>query len=346
MIKKKGGGSVKKGLLAIVVALICAGFWSYPKSKSTVETHFHPTLNHFPEESRKWLQKQNTTMHDIRLIASDEKKVRHIFHKISSITKQIKKTKNEALLPEFAHKNRRHEFIPFDDNRTCKHLPNFYLNGSEVITPEQNYIVLQGPLDHTIKDFWQAMIHRDVPLIVTTTMDIEEGQPKCANYWKTHLPITVDEYTIDLESERVIKEKTVFGKGMSFVHRLVKRSFLITSQVTKKQKSIIQLHYENWPDSGIPDLELFCTLLDQVDKQHVHAHIPIAVHCSAGIGRSGTFVAAHTLRKSIHKKKNESSNLQINIPLLVVHLRLQRYPMISSPAQLQVVYQALYHTKP
>ena len=59
---------------------------------------------------------------------------------------------------------------------------------------------------------------------------------------------------------------------------------------------VVQLHYTAWPDHGVPD-----TTADMLDfRAAVRActrpeHGPIVVHCSAGVGRTGSFVAIDRL---------------------------------------------------
>ncbi|KAK1753098.1 protein-tyrosine phosphatase-like protein [Echria macrotheca] len=59
--------------------------------------------------------------------------------------------------------------------------------------------------------------------------------------------------------------------------------------------------YKKWPDFGVPDLadlESFFTLMRLSREKNAGPHNPRIVHCSAGVGRSGTFIALeHLIRE-------------------------------------------------
>lgn len=62
---------------------------------------------------------------------------------------------------------------------------------------------------------------------------------------------------------------------------------------TNDSREILQFHYTDWPDFGIPEspssfLE-FVTEVRSSGYLNLENYGPAVVHCSAGIGRSGTF---------------------------------------------------------
>lgn len=127
-------------------------------------------------------------------------------------------------------------------------------------------------------------------------------------------------------------------------HSITKRTFLATNQITKEERTVHQLHYENWPDCGVPYLDLFIHLLNEVDTLQPRKDSPIVVHCSAGIGRSGTFVAAHALRKMVRTQEDTGlfrNVITVNIPKMLCLLRLQRKSLVSTVEQFQTIYEVL-----
>lgn len=61
---------------------------------------------------------------------------------------------------------------------------------------------------------------------------------------------------------------------------------------THESREIIQFHYTTWPDFGVPSSPT--AFLDFLKKVQESGTLnpefgPAVVHCSAGIGRSGTF---------------------------------------------------------
>lgn len=66
---------------------------------------------------------------------------------------------------------------------------------------------------------------------------------------------------------------------------------------SKETREILHFHYTTWPDFGVPESPAsFLNFLFKVRESGSlsQEHGPIVVHCSAGIGRSGTFCLADT----------------------------------------------------
>jgi len=63
---------------------------------------------------------------------------------------------------------------------------------------------------------------------------------------------------------------------------------------------VVQIQYQEWPDQGVPtDTEGLLLLLERANRAlaDTEAPGPMVVHCSAGIGRSGAFIATHIAEK-------------------------------------------------
>ncbi|KAK4445016.1 protein-tyrosine phosphatase-like protein [Podospora aff. communis PSN243] len=85
---------------------------------------------------------------------------------------------------------------------------------------------------------------------------------------------------------------------------------VITEAPTQPEESVVEQEeerivwhflYKKWPDFGVPalaDLESFFTLMRLSREKNAGPHNPRIVHCSAGVGRSGTFIALeHLIRE-------------------------------------------------
>lgn len=87
------------------------------------------------------------------------------------------------------------------------------------------------------------------------------------------------------------------GLTVEFLHSeeftdYTKRVFRLTDTESTDSREVTQFHYNTWPDFGIPSSPLsFLQFLKQVrDSGALSPEVgPAIVHCSAGIGRSGTF---------------------------------------------------------
>lgn len=251
-----------------------------------------------------------------------------LFSRLNLLNTQIHKSTSFAA----AHlgQNRNEGFLPYDETRCCKEIKNFYVSASDIITPKQNYIIAQAPLPSTVCDFWRMIFYKKCVLIVTACMPIESNRDRCTPFWRyPYLPQGILNWQLYLNKEEILREGPKSQK-------IVKRYLQAYNRKTHEKRTIIQLHLENWPDYGIPDLSIFNEFLDLVDQCSINSKSPILVHCSAGIGRSGTFVAAHSLRKEILSGKN-----QINIPQRIFDLRLQRGELVTTVKQFQFIYKVL-----
>ena len=91
--------------------------------------------------------------------------------------------------------------------------------------------------------------------------------------------------------------------------------------------TVTHFHYTAWPDHGVPDnamsvisfirhvRKLFPATLDQ----------PLLVHCSAGVGRTGTFITLDMMMQQIEAEAT------LSIYQCVRNLRRQRMHMVQTP---------------
>lgn len=213
-----------------------------------------------------------------------------------------------------------------------------YVNASHIKLGKQHYIATQGPLDHTIFDFLEMIRKNKSNTIVSLVMHKEQRgtappSVKCAEWWETvKSPITLAQgYTFRFDKTEHLMEDESTGDDEK-KQRIVKRQFLLEKEGSEPQ-TITQFHYENWPDMGTPKVHLFDFLLDQV-HQHKPSE-PIIVHCSAGVGRTATFIGADHAFKKIKEvtKENLDPCYSINFPKIVLEMRAQRPLMLQNEGQ-------------
>lgn len=111
---------------------------------------------------------------------------------------------------------------------------------------------------------------------------MERSKPKCAKYWpdldKTE---TFGKFTVKTVAETTLKDYTL-------------REFLVTKEGEKDQRKMVHFHFHAWPDHGVVnDPGCVLNFLHDVNvmQESMPTSGPIIVHCSAGIGRTGTFIA-------------------------------------------------------
>ena len=85
-------------------------------------------------------------------------------------------------------------------------------------------------------------------------------------------------------------------------------------------------HYTAWPDHGVPQFATsLIGFINRVQKSHDKSKpAPLLVHCSAGVGRTGTFVMLDTM---IDRLRNEDS---LNVYEFLKHMRGKRMYMVQT----------------
>jgi len=277
------------------------------------------------EEDLCWLEEQRGPPQELSF-----EEISLVFKKTKNLSKQIVKPTSVAARPENREKNAHADLLPFDETRTLREKEAFYINANDILTPSGRYIATQCPLPSGVADFWRAVLGARAPTIVALLMPHDAGG-RHSQYWsKDLLPVSVDGWAVSL----VGSDELVATSASSPEQKIVLRH--LVARKKDQERSLCHLHYENWPDFGAPAPDLFSALLHVVDVVHPDPAEPLLVHCAAGTGRSGTFIAAHSLRKELL-----AGAPSINIPERILSLRLQRPKMVNSTKQCAAIYQAL-----
>ncbi|XP_054688702.1 receptor-type tyrosine-protein phosphatase beta isoform X3 [Grus americana] len=239
-----------------------------------------------------------------------------------------------ALLPENRGKNRYNNILPYDTSRVK--LSNVdddpcsdYINASYI--PGNNfrreYIATQGPLPGTKDEFWKMAWEQNVHNIVMVTQCVEKGRVKCDHYW----PLDQDslyygDLIVEMLSESVLPEWTI-------------REFKICSEEQLDSTRLIRhFHYTVWPDHGVPEttqslIQFVRTVRDYINRTPDTG--PTVVHCSAGVGRTGTFIALDRILQQLDSKDT------VDIYAAVHDLRLHRVHMVQTECQYVYLHQCV-----
>lgn len=194
----------------------------------------------------------------------------------------------------------------------------------------KKYIATQGPLAHTRNDFWSMVWQENCYVIVNTTKEIERSKNKCFRYWP------------DCEKSNKYGHVTVRTISEKQTSNFTLREFELTHEDEEEQsRSVFHFHFTAWPDHGVPsDPSCVLDFLHEVNEKQDSLEVrgPLIVHCSAGIGRTGTFIVIDLLLDQI---KRESVNCEIDIQRTILELRAQRSGMVQTEAQYKFVYLAV-----
>ncbi len=230
-----------------------------------------------------------------------------------------------------ASKNRYTDILPWNHTLVrLKHAPfGSYINANHISLGDRKFIATQGPTDTTFDDFLQMLAENGAKAIATAVMPKESDRDKCYNYWNG-----APEKTIFQEVEKKHPQE-IIERELSFL------PYGPNPDVAEPLKTVTQLHFQNWPDQGIPNMDLFIKYLNLLDSYGLEE--PLVVHCSAGIGRTGVVMACLFIMDEIKRQCQNNvpvEEIQLNIPQTVMSLRLQRHPdMVQTYEQYDFIIQ-------
>ncbi|KAB2065927.1 hypothetical protein ERO13_A09G116800v2 [Gossypium hirsutum] len=236
-------------------------------------------------------------------------------------------------------KNRYSDVIPFDTNRvvlnSCKdYRPTAkgYINASFVTTSSSEniskFIATQGPLPHTYEDFWEMVIQCHCPVIVMLTRLVDNYKTvKCGDYFQAENgPRQFGNICIDT--------KWIQETETSLLIRNLEVNY---KESEDPPLSVLHIQYPEWPDHGVPtDTLAVREILKRVLQVPVNIG-PILVHCSAGIGRTGTYCAIHNTVQRILIGDMSALDLANTISMF----RSQRIGMVQTMDQYFFCYKAI-----
>nr|XP_006812581.1 PREDICTED: tyrosine-protein phosphatase non-receptor type 13-like [Saccoglossus kowalevskii] len=235
-----------------------------------------------------------------------------------------------AKLPVNKDKNRYRNVLPYDatrvtliDGRTSDYINASFIRWSVGNSP-YHYIACQGPLPHTTGDFWQMIWEQKVEVIAMVTMDMENGKVKCHRYWPDSVDtpmILQGRYEIQMTSLQTLENFDI-------------RRISMSDMKTGKEWRLTHLNYTTWPDHGVPVSGLPLVRYMRYMRK-IHHSGPIVVHCSAGIGRTGTVITIDLILAMIER------DLDFSIYEIVQGLRQQRQGMIQTKDQYIFCYKTI-----
>ncbi|XP_071875153.1 tyrosine-protein phosphatase non-receptor type 2-like isoform X2 [Bombus fervidus] len=255
----------------------------------------------------------------------------HIRNECSNFTY----TCNESKKPQNRNLNRYRDVLPYDHSRiVLKRGPCDYVNANliRVDRAHRQYILTQGPLENTAGHFWLMVWEQNSKAVLMLNKIIEKNHVKCYQYW----PLG-DSINTMMFPDVGIKVKYISKTESSdYTTRILK----LTDLETKESREILHFHYTTWPDFGVPQSPTaflhFLTDVRQSGALDQNVGPPV-VHCSAGIGRSGTFCLVDTCLVLIE----ESGLNSVNVREVLIEMRRHRMGLIQTPDQLRFSYAAI-----
>lgn len=231
----------------------------------------------------------------------------------------------------------------FDDDDPT----NDYINANFVDGYKQKnaYISTQGPLPKTTPDFWQMVWDQQCLVIVMTTKTMERGRVKCHQYWEPREDETGEHGNFKVKTTAIDSNENYSVASLE-----------ITNIKTDETRNVSHWQFTSWPDYGVPSSAMaMLTFLKSVREKQAemvkelgdkwaghHKGPPIIVHCSAGIGRTGTFITLDIcisrltdvgtvdIRGTVEKIRNQRAySIQMPDQYVFCHLALIEYALAN-----------------
>ena len=224
-------------------------------------------------------------------------------------------------------KNKFRDTLPYDKSRVILRqegasLNLDYINASHIpgaYVPHK-FIAAQGPRQNTVEDFWRMVIEQDVNEIIMLTNLNEGGKQKCERYFTTeHYPV-----------ETFGRIKVYFKTEDTFLAYIIRQMTVTNGLITREVR---QFHFTAWPDHDVPTVFKETLQFVNIVKQTIlNLENPIIVHCSAGVGRTGTFITIFNLLQQINNQQ------PISIYRIVDEMREHRPQMVQTFRQYKFIY--------
>lgn len=255
-----------------------------------------------------------------------EKKMEKQFESLGG--QELRYTCNQASLKHNFNKNKYKSIFPYDKSRvtirdtSCT--GSDYINASHIpglYVPVQ-FIAAQAPKPNTVCSFWTMVWEQGVRTIVSLTNLVELGKTKCTQYWPSNIGESIEHGSVHvcLQKEEIFSDYIV-------------RDLLVSGVCNRKIRTR-QYHYTAWSDHHVPqsynDLLTFIqTVKNRERKKGISS---VVVHCSAGVGRTGIFIALYNIQEAV------GQGTSISVYRVVNEMREYRPHMVQTFSQYRYIY--------
>ncbi|KHJ96847.1 Protein-tyrosine phosphatase [Oesophagostomum dentatum] len=250
--------------------------------------------------------------------------------------KSMKRVNDFSKMTEFVAqnpqgRNRYKDVGCLDNDRVIIRIgPVSYIHANYVSSPTnpKRFICTQAPLPKTCPDFWYMVVQEKSVAILMLCNFVEQNAKKCAEYFPTeeNKPLNFEGVVV------LLKKQAPFPFPFETRIRILVRTLEVTVP-GQPTHTCMHYHWQDWPDRGVPDADLAPIVLLAKLKENV---APIIVHCSAGIGRTGSIVLIQHAMELLHLPAP-----LVEISTYLTELRKQRNNSIQTEHQYLYIHQVL-----